>query len=105
VNIKLIPGKRVHHERVIGIDGWQSVQIAMCLVQKIIEERYPDAYAFEPGDGTGFPLIVQETLPHQYFEQLREYLETECARKTEELSKEIAWQGSAPFPLPAPNLS
>lgn len=89
LDMKLIPGKRIHHERVIGIDSWDSVQIAMYAAQKIIAERYPDAYAFEPGYGTGFPIIVQNTLPDGYFERLREHLETECAQKTAELSQEI----------------
>jgi hypothetical protein len=89
LDIKLIPGKRVHHERVIGIDSWQSVEIAMYAAQKIVDERYPGAYAYEPGNGTQFPFIVQESLPHEYFKQLREHLKTECARKTEELHQEF----------------
>jgi hypothetical protein len=89
LDIKLKPGKRVHHERVIGEDGWQSLLLAMSAAQQIIEEKYPDAYAFEPNGGTFFPLIVHESLPHEYFIRLREHLEAECVRKTEEFGQDM----------------
>ncbi len=61
----------------------------MWTAQRIIEAKYPDAYAFEPEEGNFFPIVVLETLPHEYFVRLREHIKAECARKTKEFSEEI----------------
>ncbi|HET6248988.1 MAG TPA: hypothetical protein VFE47_14925 [Tepidisphaeraceae bacterium] len=61
VEIRLVPGRRILHERVIGIDGWQSVGLAMEFAQRIIDEQFPDAYLFEPGDGPDFSIIRRRT--------------------------------------------
>jgi hypothetical protein len=87
VDIKLIPGKRVHHERVVGIDSWQAVENAMWLVQKVIQKSYAGAYAFEPEGGPFFAFLAGNDLPmpDRYNKVLYKHVENEFTRKKEEL--------------------
>lgn len=89
IDIKLVPGKRVSHERAFGIDGWQAVEGAMWHVQRVVEQGYPEAYLFEPGDGPFFAIMLSGSLLGEYHEKLRKHLEKECARKTAELNQDI----------------
>ena len=70
LNITMAPGKRVHHERVRGVDSWQCVQNAMYFVQGTLEQKLPGAYAHEEGDGGFFPFTVLHEVPEPYYKRL-----------------------------------
>jgi hypothetical protein len=91
VDIKLVPGKRVVHDRSVGIDGWQSLENAMQNAQQIIEEKYPEAYLFELGDGRFFSIMLSGwgMLDSNYYEKLRKHVADEWAKKLGELCHEM----------------
>ncbi len=71
---------------------WSSKQL---VVRVTVEQRHPNAYWFEPGDRTGFPLIVQQTLPPGYHRRLCAHLESDRERKTAELAQKLRRQRRA----------
>lgn len=91
VDIELVPGKKVNHERAFGIDGWQAVEGAMWHVQRVVEQRYPEAYLFEPGGGPFFAIMFSDggTLFGEFHERLRKHLEKEHSRMVADLHQEI----------------
>jgi hypothetical protein len=89
VDLKLVPGKRVDHARAFGIDGWQAVEGAMWHVKGVVEQRYPDAYLFEPGGGPFFALMFSGDFMGEFRDKLRKHLEREHSRMVAILYKEI----------------
>jgi hypothetical protein len=89
LNILVAPKKRVHHERVPGVESWDCIENAMNLAQRTIKSKFPEAFAFEQGDEGCFPFIVFQEIPEPYYKRLRDHLESERARMTQELFAEF----------------